>query len=187
MSKRILELAAGLVQAQALKGPMSTDEIVASLTNVFGALMSLRKSETDGRASNDGTVAEAGSLRDASAAKSAAKIDPKDSIQDDKVICLECGASMLQLTHKHLDHHGLTLQEYKKKWGFPAKQPLSSRNVSMTRSRMAKKRGLSENLIRVMETKRMEKERLQSQTVPWKTVEPSLIEQQNSSRKRKVR
>jgi predicted transcriptional regulator len=183
MSKRILEMAAGLVQAQALKGPMSTDEIVASLTNVFGALMSLRKSETDGRASNDGALVEAVIQRD----PSPAKIDPKDSIQDDKVICLECGASMLQLTHKHLHHHGLSFQEYKTKWGFPAKQPLSSKNVSKARSRMAKKRGLSENLIRVMETKRMEKERLQSPTVPLKSVEPSLTEQKNSSRKRKVR
>jgi hypothetical protein len=94
---------------------------------------------------------------------------------------------MLQLTNKHLGPHGLNLQEYKTKWGFPAKQPLSSKNVSKARSRMAKKRGLSENLIRVMETKRMEKERLQSPTVPLKSVEPSLTEQKNSSRKRKVR
>ncbi len=183
MSRKLLEMAAGLLQAQALNRPMTTDEIVTSLTNVFSALMSMRKSESDGQCFDDGDQAGMMSEKESSSAK----IEPKDSIQDDKVICLECGASMLQLTHKHLRHHGLSFQEYKTKWGFPAKQPLSSKNVSRARSRMAKKRGLSENLIRVMETKRMEKERLQSQTVPWKSVEPSLTEQKNSSRKRKVR
>lgn len=53
MSKRILEMAAGLVQAQGLRVPMSTEEIIVSLTNVFGALMSMQKSEGDGRASNE--------------------------------------------------------------------------------------------------------------------------------------
>lgn len=48
MGKRILEMAAALVQTQALKGPMSTDQIVASLTNVFGTLMSMKRCESEG-------------------------------------------------------------------------------------------------------------------------------------------
>jgi len=180
MSKRILEMAAGLVQAQALKGPMSTEEIIASLTNVFGALMSIKQSESDGRSSYDEamvqTVAERGNRPPG--------IDPKDSIQDDKVICLECGASMLQLTHKHLGPHGLTLQEYKRKWGFPAKQPLSSKNVSKARSRMAKKRGLPENLIKAREAMRLEREKAQSKSIQPSPVEPSPKEKKRARRKK---
>jgi len=161
MSRKLLEMAAGLVQAQALNRPMTTDEIVTSLTNVFSALMSMRKSESDGQCLDDGDQAGMMSEKESSSAK----IEPKDSIQDDKVICLECGASMLQLTHKHLRQHGLSFQEYKTKWGFPAKQPLSSKNVSKARSRMAKKRGLSENLIKAREAMRLEGERAQSESI----------------------
>jgi len=54
------------------------------------------------------------------------KTDPKSSIQENKVICLECSAEMRQLTVKHLSSHGLTIRDYKTQWGFPQKQSLSA-------------------------------------------------------------
>ena len=65
------------------------------------------------------------------------KIDPQSSIQENKVVCLECSAEMRQLTIKHLSSHGLNIREYKKKYGFPLKQSLSAKSLSKARSKAA--------------------------------------------------
>ena len=85
------------------------------------------------------------------------KKDPKESIQADKVVCLECGAEMRQLTVRHLQGHGLSLRDYRQKYGFSVKQPLSAKSLTKMRSRLAKKRGLPENLKKYLEAKRQEK------------------------------
>jgi predicted transcriptional regulator len=85
------------------------------------------------------------------------KIDPKSSIQENKVICLECSAEMRQLTVNHLSSHGLTMREYKTKWGFPQRQSLSAISLSKARSKASKKRGLPEKLLRFQEKQRQEK------------------------------
>ena len=73
-------------------------------------------------------------------------MDPKSSIEEEKVTCLECGGEFRQLTANHLRSHQLTPREYKKKWGFPLKQPLAARMLTSLRSRSAKKRGLPKKL-----------------------------------------
>ena len=44
-------------------------------------------------------------------------VNPKDSVRESSVICLECGAKFKMLTKRHLEQHGLTPAEYKAKWG----------------------------------------------------------------------
>lgn len=70
----------------------------------------------------------------------------RDSVQEDKVICLECGAEFKQLTHLHLQRHGLTVDEYKHKHGLPKRQPLIAKALSETKRRKAKELGLGEKL-----------------------------------------
>ncbi len=84
-------------------------------------------------------------------------LTPQDSIQKDKVICLECGAEMKQITQKHLAGHGMDRKEYKKKYGFTMRTPLSAKSVTKARQKAAKKRGLPENLQKYMEARRQEK------------------------------
>ena len=84
-------------------------------------------------------------------------IAPQDSIQDDKVICLECGAEMRQLTTKHLVSHGMNQKEYRKKYGFTMRTPLAAKSLTKARSKAAKKRGLPENLRKVIEARRQAK------------------------------
>jgi hypothetical protein len=64
---------------------------------------------------------------------------------------------MKQLTAKHLSAHGLTIREYKQKWGFPLKQSLSARSLSKARSKAAKRRGLPENLVKYRESRKLMK------------------------------
>jgi predicted transcriptional regulator len=44
--------------------------------------------------------------------------DPKKSIRERSVVCLECGKQFKVITRKHLAGHDLTPEEYKAKWGF---------------------------------------------------------------------
>lgn len=51
-------------------------------------------------------------------------IDPKKSVKEKSVTCIECGKSMKMLSKKHLATHGLTQEEYKEKWGLKKNTPL---------------------------------------------------------------
>src|SRR5208283_3119366 len=82
---------------------------------------------------------------------------PKDSIQENKVICLECGAEMKQLTSKHLVSHGMSQKEYKKKYGFTMRTPLAAKSLTKARSKAAKKRELPEKLSLLIEARRKAK------------------------------
>ncbi len=154
MAKKLLEIAAEIVQAQVSTNQLLTDEIVLSLKQVFSALQDMQKSETDGMPLEIARLSE----EPVSEETSPGKIDPKGSIQEDKVICLECGAEMRQLTAKHLSSHGLSIREYKHRYGFPLRQSLSAKALSKARSKAAKKRGLPEKLLKFQEERKRKKE-----------------------------
>lgn len=163
MPKKLLEIAADIIQTQASSNQLSSDEIVSALKQVFGTLQDLQRIETEGVADISKPSEEA--------AKAAEKPDPKDSILDDKIICLECGAQMRQLTARHLSAHGLSLRDYRQKYAFPLKQPLSARSLTKARSRLAKKRGLPENLVKYLQEKKQKKQEMSM--VPPVAIEPA--------------
>jgi len=82
---------------------------------------------------------------------------PADSIQTDKVICLECGKEMRQLSTKHLVAHGMSQKEYRKKYGFSMRTPLSAKSLTKARIKAAQKRGLPEKLQKYIEARRQSK------------------------------
>jgi len=148
MARKMIEIASEIVQTQVSLAPMSATEITSSLRQVFGTLMELQK-------------AESGEIELALAQEPAAvqekppgTITAESSIQNDKVICLECGAEMKQLTQKHLKAHGISPKEYKRKYGFSLRTPLAAKALTKARSKAAKKRGLPANLVKAIEAKR---------------------------------
>jgi predicted transcriptional regulator len=98
MSKSLMEMAAEIVQGQVSRTSMSSEEIVSSLRSVFSALMTMKQAETGGM---DLDVMGSGDQA-AEAGATPSRTDPKDSIQNDAVVCLECGSKFKQLTAKHL-------------------------------------------------------------------------------------
>lgn len=154
MEKRLLELAVEIVHAQVSLSKMSGEEIEAVLIRVYNALYKMQKAEEAQR-----PVAMEGEGRE----EAAGRVEPpqipdaRASIQEDKVICLECGAEFRQLTANHLRTHQLTPKEYKRKWGFPLKQSLAARVLTKLRSRSAKKRGLPQKLQQYLEAQRQKK------------------------------
>ena len=151
MARKIIEIASEIVQTQVSLAPMSATEITSSLRLVFSTLLDLQKAES-------GEIELPPSQEPAlSQEKALQSITPENSIQNDKVICLECGAEMKQLTQKHLVSHDISPREYKKKYGFSMRTPLAAKSLTKARSKAAKKRGLPENLVKAIEARRRNK------------------------------
>ncbi len=146
MSKKLIEIASEIINTQVSKTAMTGAEISSALRQVFSTLLEMQKSE-----SGEIDLSKTQGLEPASALK------PEDSIQDDKVICLECGAEMRQLTQLHLVSHGMTAKEYKKKYGFTVGTALAAKSLTKARSKAAKKRGVPENLKKYMEARKRAK------------------------------
>ena len=159
MTRKLLEIAADIVEAQASVGQMTADQIELALLKTFGALQKMQKAEEEGVLLDQAKALEEPSVKE----KAPEKMEAKDSIQEDKIICMECGAEMRQLTTKHLGSHDLDPREYKKKWGFSLKQPLSAKSLTRARSSAAKKRGLPEALVRFQQERKLKKSQSSSE------------------------
>jgi predicted transcriptional regulator len=134
MAKSLTQMAADIVAAQASHVSMSADEMDEALKKVFEALNQIKAIEETpaGEAVDD----ELARLR----------ANPIKSIQRTYVINLEDGSKYKQLTAKTLAKFGLTAREYRKKWGFSARQPLSAKSLSAKRRKVAKDLGLADKL-----------------------------------------
>lgn len=145
MSKKLVEMAVEIVQNMVMNEPMSAEEVQKSLKVLFQTLMELKQAEESGQQEllvQEPILPEGLST-------------PFDSIQDNYVICLECGAKFKQLTANHLrTQHKMTPAEYRQKWGFSPKQTLSARFLSEIRKDQAKKRGIPENLRKAIEARK---------------------------------
>jgi|SRR5208283_4962633 len=151
MSKKLIEIASEIVHTQVSLAPMLAVDIASSLRQVFRTLQELQRAEM-------GETELAKSFWPAPAEEKAPEAPaPKDSIQNDKVICLECGAGMRQLTYRHLLSHGLSPKEYKRKYGFSMRTALAAKSLTKARSKAARKRGLPENLKKAIEARRQSK------------------------------
>jgi predicted transcriptional regulator len=64
------------------------------------------------------------------------------SVQRDAVICLDCGWKGKMLRRHLTTRHGLSAEEYLKRWGLPGDHPLTAPNYSEQRSNLAKELGL---------------------------------------------
>src|SRR5436309_1624688 len=64
------------------------------------------------------------------------------SVQRDAVVCLECGWKGKMLRRHLSTRHGLTGEQYLKRWNLPSDHPLTAPTYSEQRSALAKELGL---------------------------------------------
>ena len=64
------------------------------------------------------------------------------SVQRDAVVCLECGWKGKMLRRHLSTRHGLTGEQYLKRWSLPSDHPLTAPTYSEQRSSLAKELGL---------------------------------------------
>jgi len=125
----LLKIVGEIVQVQASHAQMSADDMGDAIKKIYRALKWVESQEEK-----------------AAQMASQPGMSWRDSIQRNKVICLECGKEFKQISAKHLAGHGLDRKAYKGKYGVPSKQSLSARSLSAKRRRVAKERGLGERM-----------------------------------------
>lgn len=138
MAKTLTEMAADIAMAQSSHATLSPDEISDFVRKTFSVLKEIHEKE-QGLVTQQAAEVEEEMMSELTA-------DPKQSIQRNKVICLECGKEFKQITNRHLRSHGLTAKEYRKKWGFSARQPLAAKSLTAKRRKTAKTLGLGDKL-----------------------------------------
>jgi predicted transcriptional regulator len=77
----------------------------------------------------------------------ALRADPRQAVQQNAICCLVCGGAYRQLTNTHLRNHGLTADEYKRRFGYNRGRPLMCRALCRLYADRAVKTGLA-SLIR---------------------------------------
>jgi predicted transcriptional regulator len=137
MVKTLTEMAAEIVAAQASHAAMSAEELNEALKKAYRALKFIKEQEDKGEVA--GEAQPQGEL-------ALLRANPLKSIQRKCVISLEDGKKYKQLTSRTLAKFGLTPREYRKKWGFSLRQPLSAKSLTAKRRKTAKTLGLGNKL-----------------------------------------
>jgi len=134
MPATLVELAANIVSSHASVNEMTTEELLQEIQKVYTALQQLEVL---------GTTLES----PAESEKKVPTMSLKKAFQADQVFCLVCGRGGMKTLARHLAQaHGLKPGEYRKQFNIPSNQPLTARNFSEGRKKMAQDRGLAENL-----------------------------------------
>ena len=124
-SDMLIELTADLVAAYVSNNPVPVGELPSLIADVHAAL---------------GRVG--GAPEQAPVDKQKPAVNPKRSVHDDYIICLEDGKKFKSLKRHLMTHYGLTPDQYREKWGLEATYPMVAPNYASARSALAKKMGL---------------------------------------------
>ena len=130
----LLEMASEIVAAHASTTPMTKEDLVSELSEIYQALSSIEKGEAAVPTAAEETASEG------------PVVSRKKAFGKDKVTCMICGKEMKTLARHLKTAHDMKPTEYRKRFDIPRTQPLAARNYSESRRQMAVDRGLGENL-----------------------------------------
>ena len=125
-SDTLIELTADVVAAYVSNNPVPVGELPNLIADVHAAL---------GRVGS-------GSPEPAPVDKQKPAVNPKKSIHDDYLICLEDGKKFKSLKRHLMTHYGMTPDQYREKWGLDPSYPMVAPNYAAARSQLAKEMGL---------------------------------------------
>jgi len=121
----LIELTAEVVAAYVSNNPVQVGDLPNLIADVHAAL------------SRVGTSAEPVQLD-----KPKPAINPKKSVHDDYIICLEDGKKFKSLKRHLMTHYGMSPDQYREKWGLDPSYPMVAPNYAAARSQLAKEMGL---------------------------------------------
>jgi len=124
MKDKLLELTADIVSAYVGNNSTPTSDLANLVTDVSNAIARLSPS----------AAPEPEQKRPA--------VNPKRSVHDEYVVCLEDGKRFKSLKRHLMAHHHLTPDQYRSKWGLTADYPMVAPNYAAKRSELAKEVGL---------------------------------------------
>ena len=121
----LIELTADIVAAYVSNNPVQ----VADLPNLIGDV-------------HNALTRVGSAVEEAPAEKQKPAVNPKRSVHDDYIICLEDGKKFKSLKRHLTTHYGMTPEQYREKWGLDPSYPMVAPNYAAARSRLAKEMGL---------------------------------------------
>ena len=122
-SDQVLGLTAQIVSAHVRHNSVAPDALPGLIQEVYRALTMVGQ-------------------QPAQAEKPEPAVPVKQSIRQDRIICLEDGKGFSMLKRHLMTDHKLTPQQYREKWGLPRDYPMVAPSYAQTRSALAKKIGL---------------------------------------------
>ena len=123
--QELLRLTAEIVSSFAGHNTVATSDLPALITSVFQALRA------------------AGQVEMAKTAETPTPAVPiKKSIQHDFLVCLEDGKRLKTLKRYLATRHGMTPEEYRRRWGLATDYPMVAPAYAAQRSALAKQIGL---------------------------------------------
>ena len=124
-SDTLIELTADVVAAYVSNNPVPAAELPNLIADVHAAL---------------GRVG--GTSEQPPADKQKPAVNPKKSIHDDYIICLEDGKKLKMLRRYLKSNFNMTPEEYRRRWGLPPDYPMVAPAYARRRSAFAKEIGL---------------------------------------------
>jgi len=79
------------------------------------------------------------------------KVPVRSSVRPDAIACLECGVTMKMLKRHLASDHGLTPDEYRRRWGRAHDYPMVAPRYSARRQELAKKIGLGRKPVQTLQ------------------------------------
>ena len=128
MSQTLLAMAKDLVLAQIEAHKLSPEEMHSALQHTHTSLLAL-KAQEDAH----------GSVAIATPETLSKPVHWRKSITKHTVTCLECGATLKQLSGRHLKDHGLDGRSYRVKYGIPRTQSLAAKEITARRKEIVQR------------------------------------------------
>jgi predicted transcriptional regulator len=133
MASTLLELATNIVSSHVSVSEMTTEELLQEIQKVYATLQKLESNMPEENVASEEAKSPVLSL--------------KKAFQAEQVYCMVCGKGGMKTLARHLaQNHEMKPGEYRKQFNIPKGQPLTAKNFSESRRKMAQERGLAENL-----------------------------------------
>ncbi|MCU0832373.1 MAG: MucR family transcriptional regulator [Rhizobiaceae bacterium] len=125
MSEELVEIAAEVVSAYVSNNPLPAADLPQLIRSVHAAFAGLSMPAAPAKEE-----------------RAAPAVNPKKSVFDDYIICLEDGKKFKSLKRHLMTHYKLTPEAYREKWGLDSGYPMVAPNYAKQRSELAKQMGL---------------------------------------------
>lgn len=126
-NEMLMELTAEVVAAYVSNNSVPASELPNLISDIHAAL---------GRMGSTRAVAVA------VVEKQKPAVNPKKSVHEDYIVCLEDGKHFKSLKRHIMAHYGLTPEQYREKWELDANYPMVAPNYAAARSVLARQIGL---------------------------------------------
>lgn len=120
----LVKLTTSIVSAHAANNPVPLGDVADLIQTVHSALIGLNQSGPEAQPQQEPAV------------------NPKRSVTDDHIVCLDCGKKQKVLKRHIAIAYGMSPAGYRSKWNLPYNYPMVAPGYSKTRQDLAKQIGL---------------------------------------------